>query len=75
VGVGQWALVLRCPDCGLLRQEAWDDRLIEEFDVELDRGQTQLVSDLHQLTAANMVDYIDRFVRALEADGICPIDF
>ncbi|HEV3228369.1 MAG TPA: hypothetical protein VGY97_02755 [Solirubrobacteraceae bacterium] len=75
VELGQWALVLRCPDCGLVRQETWDDGLIEDFDLELDRGEAQLVSDLHQLSAANMVDYIDRFVCALEADGIYPIDF
>jgi hypothetical protein len=41
----------------------------------LDRGDAELETDLALLTHANMVDEIDRFARALDADAIQPIDF
>ncbi len=41
----------------------------------LERGTDLLVRDLKRLTRANMAEEIDRFVQALDADGIQPMDF
>ena len=38
-------------------------------------GVSRLESDLAVLARANMADYVDRFVRALDADAIQPMDF
>jgi hypothetical protein len=48
---------------------------VEELDEELDRGAGALLSDLRQLTQANMTEEVEFFVRALEADLIVPSDF
>jgi hypothetical protein len=36
---------------------------------------SRLESDLALLAHANMADYVDRFLRALDADAIQPMDF
>ena len=38
-------------------------------------GVSRLESDLARLAQANMADYVERFVRALNADAIQPMDF
>jgi hypothetical protein len=38
-------------------------------------GVSRLESDLALLAHANMADYVDRFLRALDADAIQPMDF
>jgi hypothetical protein len=48
---------------------------VERLDEELDRATGALLSDLRQITHANMVDEIERFTRALELDLISPSDF
>jgi hypothetical protein len=47
----------------------------EEFLNELNRGHEELETELALLTQANMADYVDRFVTALAADAIHPMDF
>ena len=38
-------------------------------------GVSRLESDLALLAHSNMLDYVERFERALEADAIQPMDF
>jgi hypothetical protein len=66
-----WQMALRCPNCG------WSDigRFEQTLVNELDRGDAELEADLARLTRANMIDEIDRFTRALDADAIQPFDF
>ncbi len=72
---GRWRVLLRCPDCGELRDGVFGQALVERLDEELDRATGALLSDLRQITHANMVEEIERFARALELDLISPADF
>jgi len=74
-GPADWDVTLRCPNCDWLGRGVFDEELVERFDQELDRGTEVLVRDLQRLMRANMEDEIDRFVAALEADQIWPMDF
>ena len=74
-GPEAWYVQLRCPDCELLRAGVFEQRSIDAFDQELDRGTALLVGELSLLTKANMLEYVDRFIDALTRDAIQPIDF
>ena len=58
-----------------LREGVFGQALVERFDEELDRATGALLSDLRQLTHANMVEEIEVFSHALELDLIGPSDF
>ena len=45
------------------------------FADELDRGETELLCALRQMTRENMTETVARFARALDADLILPSDF
>jgi hypothetical protein len=72
---GRWRILMRCPDCDLLREGVFGEALVERLDEELDRATGALLSDLKQLTHANMTKEIEAFSRALELDLIGPSDF
>jgi hypothetical protein len=72
---GRWRISMRCPDCGLLRNGVFGQALVERLDEELDKATGALLSDLKQLTHANMTEEIELFTRALELDLIGPSDF
>jgi hypothetical protein len=74
-GSAHWDVTLHCPNCDWLGNGVFAEELVERFDEELDRGTEALVRDLQRLMRANMEDEIDRFVAALEADQIWPMDF
>lgn len=74
-GPAHWDVSLHCPNCDWLGSGVFDEELVERFDEELDRGTEALVRDLQRLMRANMEDEIDRFVTALTADQIWPMDF
>jgi hypothetical protein len=72
---GRWRILMRCPDCDLLREGVFGQALVERLDEELDRATGALLSDLRQLTHANMTEEIELFARALQLDLIGPSDF
>lgn len=72
---GRWRILMRCPDCDALREGVFGQALVERLDEELDRATGALLSDLRQLTHANMVEEIEVFSRALKLDLIGPNDF
>jgi hypothetical protein len=74
-GDDPWQVRLRCPGCEWVGGGRFEPKLVDELERELDRGDAELEADLALLTRANMVDEIDRFVRALDADAIQPFDF
>jgi hypothetical protein len=74
-GATHWEVTLRCPNCEWSATGVFEQRLVERFDEELDRGTEALVRDLKRMMHANMEDEIDRFVSALEGDHIVPEDF
>lgn len=74
-GHGHWEVTLRCPSCewgggGIFAQE-----IVERFEEELAKGWEELAEDLERLERANMEDQVDRFVMALRAGHLYPMDF
>ena len=74
-GATHWEVVLRCPNCEWAGTGVYEQRVVERFDEELDRGTEALVRDLKRLMQANMEDEIERFIRALEGNHVLPEDF
>lgn len=72
---GRWRIVMRCPDCDLLREGVFGQALVEHLDEELDKATGALLSDLKQLTHSNMAEEIELFSQALQLDLIGPSDF
>ena len=72
---GRWQILMRCPDCDLMRDGVFNQALVERLDEELDRATGALLSDLKRLTHANMVEEIEIFSRALQLDLIGANDF
>ena len=70
-----WEVELRCPNCEWHHVGTYDQDTVDLFDEELDRGTEQLVRDLKRLTRANMEAEVERFVAALDADAVWPMDF
>jgi len=71
----RWELLLKCPNCEWSDEDMYTHDEVEQFEERLDEGLSDMIRDLKQLTHANMVDQIDRFVAALGADLILPEDF
>jgi hypothetical protein len=72
---GRWRILMRCPDCDALREGVFGQALVERLDEELDKATAALLSDLKQLTQANMIEEIETFSRAVQLDLIGPSDF
>jgi hypothetical protein len=74
-GPRHWRIVLRCPECEARREGVFEQEDVEQLDEQLDHATGALLSDLKQLTQANMEDEVEFFIRALDADLIVPSDF
>lgn len=71
----RWEVSLRCPNCEWSLTDLFEEAAVQRFDETLDRGTEALVSDLRQLTRANMEDDVERFIAALHAEYVLPEDF
>jgi hypothetical protein len=70
-----WQVSLRCPNCEHFEQGIFSQDECDQFDDHLEAGTDALTRDFKRLMAANMAEEIDRFVAALDADAIQPMDF
>jgi hypothetical protein len=70
-----WHVTLRCPNCEWTEAGVFPQDQCDRFDDELEAGTEALTRDYRQLVTANMVEEIERFAAALEADAILPVDF
>ena len=70
-----WQVALRCPNCEHRESGIFTQDECDRFDDHLEAGTEALTRDFKRLMAANMAEEIDRFVDALEADAIQPMDF
>jgi hypothetical protein len=70
-----WSVSMRCPNCEHYEQGVFSQDECDQFDDHLEAGTDALTRDFKRLMAANMADEIDRFVEALDADAIQPMDF
>jgi hypothetical protein len=48
---------------------------VEELEDRLEEGLSEMLADLHRLAQANMTEEVERFIAALDANGILPEDF
>jgi hypothetical protein len=64
-----------CVDCDSTGGGVFEQDLLDEFDEELDRGMEELAADLGRLARSNMAEDVDRFIAAMKADAIQPMDF
>ena len=71
----RWEVSLRCPNCEWFTTGVFEENAVQRFDDTLDRGTEALVSDLRQLTRANMEEDVERFVTAITAGHVLPEDF
>ena len=71
----RYTVELACNNCGHSRIGTYTERTMEELDRALDREQARLEEAATRMYRENMLDEIDRFVAALEADLILPEDF
>ena len=74
-GPTTWRMTLECPNCHWLGDGEFEQEVVDQFEDHLDDGTSALVRDLKRLVRANMEEEVERFVRALEADAILPMDF
>jgi hypothetical protein len=72
---GLWELQLRCPNCEWTGVGRYDRNAIERLEEEHERGEHALLADLGRLTRANLEEEFERFIAALRADHIRPMDF
>ncbi len=71
----RWRVTLRCPECEHVDNGSFDQGSVDVFDECLEEGTQELLKTLRELSQANMQDYVERFLGALEADAILPEDF
>ena len=74
-GDSAWELELRCPNCEWHGDGVYEQSVVEQLDEQLDTGTQVLVRDLKHLMHANMEDEVERFIAALRAGQIWPMDF
>jgi C4-type Zn-finger protein len=70
-----WMVELRCPDCEWRDRDIYSRDEIERYEIELDRGDQELIEDLRALCRANMQEEVERFAASLATDCILPEDF
>jgi len=70
-----WRLDVRCPDCRWMGSDVFAQDEVERYDDLLNADTDALIEELERITRENMADHLERFMRALEDDGIMPIDF
>lgn len=70
-----WQVAVRCPNCEFRESGIFSQDECDRFDDHLESGTEALTRDFKRLMAANMAEEIDRFVVALDADAIHPMDF
>ncbi len=75
VAPDRWQLTLRCPNCESRRDGIFDREQVERLDEALEWGAYLVMVELRQLSYANRVAEVGRFVDALAGDNILPIDF
>jgi hypothetical protein len=74
-GNAAWELHLRCPNCEWSGDGVFTQEIVERLDEQLDHGTQVLVRDLKRLMHANMEEEVERFISALRAGHILPLDF
>ena len=70
-----YTLALRCPNCEWTEVGTYDWDTVRRLDERLDAGERALMADLAALSRANVAEDFDRFIAALRAGQVWPMDF
>jgi len=70
-----WRITLRCPNCETTRTVQLSREEVEQYNRVLYEGTEMLSRQAEQLTRRHFQEETDKFVSALEADLILPMDF
>ena len=70
-----WRITLRCPNCETTRTVQLSREEVEHYNRVLYEGTEKLARQAEQLTRRHFQEESDKFVAALEADLILPMDF
>ena len=75
IGSAVWRITLRCPNCETQRTVQLSRDEVEHFNRVLYEGTERLARQAEQVTRRHFQEETDKFVAALEADLILPMDF
>ncbi len=75
VGVASWRITLRCPNCETMRTVTLSREEVELLNRALYVGTEYLARQADQLVRRHFEEETAKFVAALDADLILPIDF
>jgi hypothetical protein len=70
-----WRITLRCPNCETTRTVQLSREEVEQYNRVLYEGTEMLSRQADQVTRRHFQEEADKFVAALEADLILPMDF
>ena len=70
-----WTMKRRCPDCERVTTGRFTQVEAERFDNILVKNSESCARFLEKAERENMVDWVARFLYALEQDGVMPEDF
>jgi hypothetical protein len=74
-GPAVWRITLRCPNCETQRTVQLSRDEVEHLNRVLYEGTERLAKQAEQVTRRHFQEETDKFVAALEADLILPMDF
>ena len=74
-GVATWRITLRCPNCETVRTVMLTREEVERLNRALYEGTERLARQADQLVRRHFEEETAKFVAALDADLILPIDF
>ncbi len=74
-GAATWDLRLRCPNCELKRTVTMTREGVEHFNRLLYHGAQALAREAQEISRRYFAEEATRFIAALDADLILPIDF
>jgi hypothetical protein len=72
---GSWRVGLRCPDCEHRREGIYAQRVVDDYDEQLNDGADELATSYRRMVRDNLVAEMERFAGALRAGAILPEDF
>ena len=70
-----YELTLRCPNCEWTEVDTHDWDTVQRLEERLDQGERALIADLQAFARANVQEDFDRFIAALRAGHVWPMDF
>jgi predicted RNA-binding Zn-ribbon protein involved in translation (DUF1610 family) len=75
VAPGTWEVTVRCPECEQLHTTSCSEEDLARLEHELSTAAAELEGELERFAGLRFQEDVARFVTALEAGAILPMDF